>query len=99
MGNKQTPKSAVSKEPRIGDIVQVKDSSPRGTWRVGNVIEITESQDGKERAAKVMMPNENILQRYIMHLYHLECNGEEQSNETTNKLNSNQKVNCKGEEL
>ena len=41
------------KEPRIGDVVQVKYLSPRGTWRIRHVIEMIESQDGKQRAAKV----------------------------------------------
>ena len=56
------------KEPRIEDTVQVKDSSPRGTWRVGHVIKIIEGQGGKEGAAKVMLTNKNILQRSIIHL-------------------------------
>ena len=56
-----------------------------------------ESQDENERAAKVMIPGKNILQRSIIHLHHLECNAEEKSNEIPNKINS--KVNCKREEL
>ena len=59
--------------------------------------EMIESQDGKERAAKVMMPNKSILQRSFIHLYPLESNGEEQLNEIPSKLDSN--VNCKGDEL
>ena len=42
------PRVQSVKEPRIGDIVQVKDSSPRGTWRIGHIIEMIESQDRKE---------------------------------------------------
>ena len=59
--------------------------------------EMMESQDGKERAAKVMMPNKSILQRSFIHLYPLESNGEEQLNEIPSKLDSN--VNRKGDEL
>ena len=51
----------------------------------------------KERAARVMMPNKNILQRSIIHLYLLECNDEEQLNEIPGKINL--KVNLKGEKL
>ena len=54
-------------------------------------------QDGKERTAEVMMPNKNILQRSIIHLYPLERNAEKESNERPNKVNSIQKVSCKGE--
>ena len=44
-----------------------------------------------------MMPNKNILQRSIKHLYPLECHGEEQLNELSSKLDLN--FNRKGEEL
>ena len=91
------PRLQSVKEPRIGDIVQVKNSSPRGTWRIGRVIEMIESQDGKQRAAKVMMLNKKILQRSLTHLYPLECNGEEQLNEIPSKIDL--KFNREGEEL
>ena len=44
-----------------------------------------------------MMPNKNILQRSIMHLYPLECYEEKQLNEIPSKINL--KVNRQGEEL
>ena len=55
------------------------------------------SQDGKEPSPKVVMPNRNILQRSIIHLYPLECNDEEQPNQIPSKINL--KVNRKREEL
>lgn len=85
------------KEPRIRDIIQVNDSSPRETWRIAHVIEMIESQDGQQQAAKFMIPNKNILQRSITHPYSLECNEEEQLNEIPSKINL--KINRKGEEL
>ena len=91
------PRVQSVKEPRIGDIVQVKDSSPTGTWRIGRIIEMIKIQDRKEWAAKVMMPNKNILQRSIIHLYPLGCNEEQQMNEMPNEINS--RVNHTGEEL
>ena len=93
----QTPKEQAVKEPRIRDIVQVKDSSPTGTSSIERVIQMIESQDGKQQAAKVMMRNKNILQRSITHLYRLKCNGQEQLNELPSKLDLN--FNRKGEEL
>ena len=90
------PRMQSVKVPRIGDIVQVKDSSPRGTWRVERVIEMIKDQVGKERAARVMM-NKIILQKSIIHLYPLECNDEEQLNEIPRKINL--KVNRNGKEL
>ena len=56
------------KEPRTGDIIQVNDSSPKGTWKIARVVEIIESQVGKEQAATVMMPSKNILQRSTIQL-------------------------------
>ena len=64
----KNPRVQTVKEPRIGDIIQVKDASPKGTWKIARVIEIIESQVGKEQAATVMMPCKNILQRSAIHL-------------------------------
>ena len=93
------PRGQSVKEPTIGDIVQVKDSTPRGRWRVGNAIKIMGSQNEKKQTADMLMPNKNILRRSIIYLYPLERNEEKESNESSNKVNSNQKVSCKGENL
>ena len=74
------------KYPQIGDVVQIKDSLPRGTWRMGRIVEMIRSSDGEERAARVMMPNRNILQRSIIHLYLIECNDEEPNKENGDNL-------------
>jgi len=34
------------------------------------------NQDGEQRAARILMPNKNILQRSLVHLYPLECHDE-----------------------
>ena len=48
-----------------------------------------------ERATRVMMPNRNILQRSIIHLYPIECNDEEPNKENDDNLlnDNNVKVN------
>ena len=43
------------------------------------------SQDGEERAARILMPNKNIVQRSIVHLYPLECHEDEMNNEEQNE--------------
>ena len=84
------PRIQAKKCPKIGDIVQIKDLLPRGTWRMGRIVEMIRSSDGEERAARVMMPNRNILQRSIIHLYPIECNDEEPNKENDdNLLNDN----------
>ena len=70
------PKVQSSKVPKVGDIVQIKESAPRGTWKIGRIVEMITSQDGEQRAAKILTPNKNVLQRSIIHLYPLECNDE-----------------------
>ena len=61
-----------SKEPRVGDIVQIRESTPRGSWKIGKITELLKSQDNQERAAKVTLPNKHVLQRSLVHLYPLE---------------------------
>ena len=71
------PRIQTQSKAKIGDVVQIKDSTPKGTWKIGRIIEMIKSQDGEERAACIMMPNKNILQRSIVHLYPLECHEEQ----------------------
>lgn len=73
------PRIQAKKEPKVGDVVQIKETTPRGTWKIGRIIEMIKSNDGEERAARVLTPNKNILQRSIMHLYPLECNDEKRN--------------------
>ena len=75
------PRIQAKKCPKIEDIVKIKDPLPRGTWRMGLIVEMIRCNDGEERVARVMMPNQNILQRSIIHLYSIECNDEEPSKE------------------
>ena len=44
------PRIQAKKCPKIGDIVQIKDSLPRGTWRMGCILEMIRSSDGEEKA-------------------------------------------------
>ena len=62
---KKHPRIQAKNCPKISNIVQIKDSLLRGTWRMGRIVEMTRSSDGEERAARVMIPNRNILQSYI----------------------------------
>ena len=39
------PRVQSSQEPKVGYIVQVKENSPSGTWRVGRINELIKSQD------------------------------------------------------
>ena len=54
------------------------------------------SQDGEERAARILMPNKNVLQRSIVHLYPLECHEDERKHEEQNE-NINEQPNEENE--
>ena len=59
-------------EPRIGEIVHIKEDSPRGKWRMGKLEELIQSNDTEIRAAKVRMSNGNLLKRPLNLLYPME---------------------------
>ena len=61
-----------AQEPNIGDVVQIKDTTSWGTWKLGWIIKLVSSQDGLIRAAKIILPNKTVLQRSIVHLFPLE---------------------------
>ena len=82
-----------SKEPQVGDIVQIKDPTPRGSWRIGKITELLKSQDSQERAAKVTLANKHVLQRSLVHLYPLEV-----INEDTNDQEESEKEQIGGDQ-
>ena len=67
------PRSQVKRQPKIGEIVIIKDDNlPRRTWKLGRIKSHIFSKDNQIRAVKVQLPNKNILDRAINHLYPLE---------------------------
>lgn len=71
--NLPSPRIQAPEEPNIGDIVQLKDDTPRGSWRLGKITELIRSNDGNIRAAKVRLATRNIVNRPLKLLYPLEC--------------------------
>ena len=92
------PRIQAKKCPKIGDIAQIKDLLPRGTWRMGRIVEIVRSSDGEERIARAMIPNRNILQRSIIHLYPIECYDEEPNKENDDNLLNDNNLKVKHDE-
>lgn len=81
-------------EPNVGSVVQIKEDLPRGSWKIAKITELIPNSDGNIRAARILLPNKNIITRPLNLLYPLECNNEEtetknetveKSNETNNK--------------
>ncbi|KAI1715519.1 phlebovirus glycoprotein g2 domain-containing protein [Ditylenchus destructor] len=74
------------REPKLNEIVLVEeDYLPRNMWKLGKIVELKDSS-GAVRAAKVLMPNKNVLTRPINRLYTLEIEGkdEKSTKETKN---------------
>lgn len=60
--------------PNIGDIVLIKDNTPRGSWKIGKVQELIYSKDKEIRSAKILLPSQKVLGRPLKLLYPIECN-------------------------
>ena len=64
----QSPFSA-----NVGDVILIKDDLPRGSWRMGRIMDLVTSRDGQIRSAKVLLPSKKIIGRPLNLLYPLEC--------------------------
>jgi len=71
------PRIESSESPTIGTVVQVKEDLPRGSWKIGKIVELIKSNDGLVRAARVLLPTKTVINRSLKLLYPLECETEE----------------------
>ena len=71
-------------QPTKGDVVLLKESSPRGTWKLGMIEEIIMSKDDEVRGAAVRTASGKLLNRPLNFLCPLEC---AQVNEKSNESN------------
>ena len=67
--------------PKIGDIVQIKDDTPRVKWKVGRINKLIESRDGLVRVAIIKLLNGETLRRATTHLYPLKVDAENENME------------------
>jgi hypothetical protein len=58
--------------PKVGDVVQIKDTVPRGSWKVGRIVQLVTSRDGNIRSAKIILPSKIVIGRPLNLLYPLE---------------------------
>ena len=56
----------------VGEVVLLKENSPRGTWKLAVITELIPSEDGNVRSARVCTQSRHILYRAIHMLYPLE---------------------------
>ena len=55
------------------DVVLVKDDLPRGTWRLGKVVDVHTSADGEIRSATIRTPERRTIRRPVSLLFPVEC--------------------------
>ena len=60
--------------PSPGNVVLIGESpQPRGTWKLGLIVKLHQSQDGEFRSADVRTKSGKILTRPLTKLFPLEC--------------------------
>uniref|UniRef100_A0A914PDL9 Integrase catalytic domain-containing protein n=1 Tax=Panagrolaimus davidi TaxID=227884 RepID=A0A914PDL9_9BILA len=63
----------VPRAPRVGEVVTIfEDNYDAVYWKLGKIVEVIESKDGRSRTAKVLTANGHVLNRPVNHLYPLE---------------------------
>ena len=71
-----------------GDVVLIKDDLPRGCWRLGKIISLVSSLDGRIWSAKVSLCSGRVITRPLNLLYPVEasenCTSEQDKNEYHN---------------
>ena len=83
----KTPRIQSAVHPSKGDIVLLKDNSPRGSWKLGIIEARITSQDKEVQAATIRTSSGKVLNRALNFLYPLKCS--ELSGEKTNPDETN----------
>ena len=73
----KSPRVESSEIPKIGDVVQIKENTPRGTWKMGRIVELISSREGNIKAATILLPTRHTINRPLKLLYPLECGNEQ----------------------
>ena len=61
----QEPRIKSRMNPMVGQIVHIKEDAPRSKWRMGKIVQLTESRDNEIRAASALLPNGTTIKRPI----------------------------------
>ena len=89
-------RKATNERQKIGNVVLIKDETPRGCWNIGKITQIRQSRDGEIRSAKVLLASRRILDRPINLLFPIELSRENSlsSDFERNNKDSNGKREC-----
>ncbi|XP_073249615.1 uncharacterized protein [Porites lutea] len=87
----KAPRVQAKVQPTKGDVVLLKESSPRGTWKLAMIEEIITSKDNEVRAATIRTATGKLLNRPLNFLCPLECaEVKQESNECTEPRSSSE---------
>ena len=64
--NHRSPRVKSAIQPTVGEVVLLKENSPRGTWKLAVITELIPSEDGNVRLARVHTQSGHILHRAIL---------------------------------
>ena len=67
------PRCQALGKAKTGEIVLIKDNLPRGSWKLGRIVNLITSSDGEVRAATVMLKSRKTIRRPLKLLYPIEC--------------------------
>lgn len=84
----KAPRVQAKVQPTKGDVVLLKESSPRGTWKLAMIEEIITSKDNEVRAATVRTATGKLLNRPLNVLCPLECADVKQESDECNEPRS-----------
>ena len=69
----RSPRSQISRQPKIGEIILVKDDNILcRMWKLALITEYILSKDGQIRSVIIQLPNKQLVSRAINHLFSLE---------------------------
>ena len=71
--NLKSPWVEAKEIPSKGNIVQIKVNLPRGTWKIGKIIELLPNSESKLRPAKVSLATKSTVNRPLNLLYPIKC--------------------------
>lgn len=76
-------------KPKSGDIVLIKDDTPRGNWRLGRLAMLMKSADGEIRSAKVQTASGHFINRPLNLLFPLEVSSDVEHKQNDKYSSSN----------
>ena len=78
----QQRKGVTDRFPEVGEVVLIKEENvPRGVWKLGKVLNISQSRDGFIRSATIRLSNGSEWKRPVSYLYPLEVSEKKQFTE------------------